>query len=98
MSTRPNSSVARAHDLVGGVVQLDVDGDGERPRAGLLDRGGAVAQRVLVTTAEHDVAAFGAQVGGHLPADALARAGHDRDAVAQAEVHCDQPSAAIRSA
>ena len=64
----------------------------------LLDRGGAVAQRVLVATAEHDVATFGAQVGGHLPADALARAGHDRDPVAQAEVHCDQPSAAIRSA
>jgi hypothetical protein len=64
----------------------------------VFDDGCAFAQRGLVAPAQDDMATFRAEVGGDLPADAFARAGYDRDPVAQAQVHRDQPSAAIRSA
>ncbi len=93
---RPSSSSARSASSGAAVGVEQVGGDLHDAHAVRLGLQRGRRQRVDAAGVQHDVGALAGEVEGDLLADAAARAGDDRDAVAQSELH--QPSAATRSA
>ena len=77
-----------------GVEQVGDDPDDAHTVRLAFVRG--LLQRRRVPGVQHDVGALAGEVERDLPSDAATRAGDDRDAVAQPELH--HPSAATRSA
>ena len=96
MSSRPSSSTARCDDQW---RRVGVEQVGDDLHDAYAVRGGFVRsrlQRRLGAGVQHHVRALAREVERDLAADAAARAGDDRDTVAQPELH--QPSVATRSA
>ena len=68
-------------------MRLHVGDDRDGAHTGRGERGDRVAQGGVVAAAQHELAALGPEIERDLAADAAAGAGHDRDPVAEAEVH-----------